>query len=205
MKSTNTRPTKKDAPRLALAPGVEIFPSSKLDRNGREELARHRAAAAAKEESYLSSDASSATEVIVEDDGGGCDQEQDAASSPFGRKALFLVGAALLVLLLVVEVILGVTIPSTTKNDMDSPSAITAAPMACTTSSHLDCLADILVHHDVVGAEALQDESSPQSQALSWLANEDPALLELDSTTPIGILVERYVLALLYFATNGEG
>jgi hypothetical protein len=46
MKPTNI-PTTEDAPRLALAPGVEIFPPSELDRNGREERERRRAAAAA--------------------------------------------------------------------------------------------------------------------------------------------------------------
>ncbi len=35
------------------------------------------------------------------------------------------------------------------------------------------------------------------------LANGDPAMLDLNST-PTVILVQRYVLAVLYYATNGE-
>jgi hypothetical protein len=61
-----------------------------------------------------------------------------------------------------------------------------------------------LLQNEVSGAEALQDDSSPQFRALRWLANEDTAVLDLDSS-PTVILVERYVLAMLYFATRGEG
>jgi hypothetical protein len=39
---------------------------------------------------------------------------------------------------------------------------------------------------------------------LRWLANNDPAVLDLHSTSTV-ILVERYVLAVLYFATSTEG
>ncbi len=121
------------------------------------------------------------------------------------------IGAAL-ALLLVVGVILGVTIPLTTNNDKDSPSndsvvtpaptqAPTAAPTACTS---LDCLAEILLQNEVSDAEALRDDSSPQFLALRWLANNDTMVLDLDST-PTVILVERYILAVLYFATSAEG
>jgi hypothetical protein len=75
------------------------------------------------------------------------------------------------------------------------------APTACT---RLDSLAELLLQSDVSDVEALQDVSSPQFRALRWLANEDTAVLDLDST-PAVILVERYVLAMLYFATRGEG
>jgi hypothetical protein len=61
-----------------------------------------------------------------------------------------------------------------------------------------------LLQNEVSDAEALQVVSSPQFRALRWLANEDTALLDLDSS-PTVILVERYVLAMLYFATSGEG
>jgi hypothetical protein len=152
--------------------------------------------------------------VVVENSGGG-DDDQNAAPSPFGRKRIvFLIGAAL-ALLLVVGVILGVAIPLTAKNDKDSPSidstltptqppapteAPTAAPTACTSRECL--LGEILLQHEVSGAEALLDESSPQFRALRWLANHDPMVLDLNSTPT---LFERYILAVLYFATSGEG
>jgi hypothetical protein len=59
-----------------------------------------------------------------------------------------------------------------------------------------------LLQNEVSDVEALQDESSPQFLALRWLADNDPAVLDLDSTPT---LVERYTLAVLYFATSGEG
>jgi hypothetical protein len=68
----------------------------------------------------------------------------------------------------------------------------------------VDCLAKILLQNEVLGAEALQDDSSPQFQALRWLYNDDHMVLHLDSRST-GILVNRYVFAMLYFATNGEG
>jgi hypothetical protein len=171
------------------------------------------------------------TGTVVVDDGGGGDHDQNAASSPFGRKGMrFFMGAGL-ALLLVIGIILGVAIPLATKNDKDTPSidsvvtptqsqsptqsptdsptesptaaptkAPTAAPTACTS---LDCLAKILLQNEAADAEALQDESSPQFLALHWLANEDTGALDLDST-PTVILVERYVLAVLYFATIAE-
>jgi hypothetical protein len=129
--------------------------------------------------------------AIVENSGGG-DQAQNAASSPFGRKERrFLMGPAF-ALLLVVGVILGVAIPLTTNNT------------ACTNKS-LGCLAELLLQNEVADAKALQDESSPQFRALRWLANNDTMVLDLDSATSVVLAVERYVLAVLYFATNGEG
>jgi hypothetical protein len=141
------------------------------------------------------------------------------------KRRRFLIGTAL-ALVLVVGVILGVTIPLITNPNTDSPTeffpsespsekssidptqppaqspikAPTAAPTACTS---MDCLAEILLQNEVTDAEALQDNFSPQSLSLSWLANDELALLDLDSKPPV-ILVERYVLAVLYFATNGR-
>jgi hypothetical protein len=152
--------------------------------------------------------------VVVENSGGG-DDDQNAAPSPIGRKGIrFWIGAALAVLL-VVGVILGVAIPLTTNKDKGSPSidstvrptqspaptkASTAAPTACTSR---ECLfGEILLQHEVSGAEALRDESSPQFRALRWLANDDPMVLDLDSTPT---LFERYILAVLFFATSAEG
>jgi hypothetical protein len=149
--------------------------------------------------------------AIVANSGEG-DHDKNATSSPSGRKERgFLIGAAF-ALLLVVGVILGVTIPLTTNNDKNSPlidSAVTPTQSPTPTEAQrrctsLDCLAEILLQNEVSDAETLQDESSPQFLALRWLANNDPAVLDLAST-PTVILVERYVLAVLYFATSAEG
>lgn len=50
---------------------------------------------------------------------------------------------------------------------------------------------------------ALSDPASPQSQALNWLAHDDPAKLDLESA-PSSVILERYALAVLYFATDGK-
>jgi hypothetical protein len=115
-------------------------------------------------------------------------------------QALFLVATlAALVLLLVVGVILAVTTPLTiNKNIISLP---TAAPTACTSRECL--LAEMLLQNEVLDAEAIQDLSSPQFRALEWLAN-DTAVLDLDSTPP-ATFVERYVLAVFFFATSGKG
>jgi hypothetical protein len=156
------------------------------------------------------------TGTVIVENSGGADHDQNAASSPSGRRSIiFLIGAAF-ALLLVVGVIVGVTIILTTNNDKNSPSidspvtptqspaptkAPTAAPTACASR---DCLAEILLQNEVADAEALQDHSSAQFLALRWLANNDPTVLGLDSTSTV-ILVQRFVLAVVYFATSAEG
>lgn len=47
----------------------------------------------------------------------------------------------------------------------------------------------------------LEDSNSPQGMALEWLANEDERRVDPDKDTIS--LVQRYVLATLYFSTNG--
>jgi hypothetical protein len=51
--------------------------------------------------------------------------------------------------------------------------------------------------------QVLEDTYTYQYQALAWLADHDPAELDF-SAQPKQILIERYVLALLYFMTNGK-
>jgi hypothetical protein len=51
------------------------------------------------------------------------------------------------------------------------------------------------------GATALYNTSSPQYAALLWLAEEDPQVLP--ESTPIQNITERFILAVLYYATNG--
>jgi hypothetical protein len=65
----------------------------------------------------------------------------------------------------------------------------------------LDAFRSVL---DSVSEEGLDDPNSPQYQALTWIANEDPA------NTTVGIndtetIKQRYVAAVLYFALGGKG
>jgi len=52
----------------------------------------------------------------------------------------------------------------------------------------------------VSGYDALVDSASPQFLALDWIANRD--LFQIDPSDPL--LIQRYALAVLYFATNGD-
>ena len=69
------------------------------------------------------------------------------------------------------------------------------------TSNRLANLSDLLVDYDI-SIQALQDRSTPQYQALEWMANDD-------STDPLHFtlsddeLVERFVVVLLYFSMKG--
>jgi hypothetical protein len=54
----------------------------------------------------------------------------------------------------------------------------------------------------VSGAAVFEDATSPQYRAASWLASNDPAMLNFTSP-PFRIVRERYVVTLLYYATNG--
>jgi hypothetical protein len=53
--------------------------------------------------------------------------------------------------------------------------------------------------------QTLQDPTTPQYAALNWLANVDGYDPSIDFfITPEQVYIERYVLALLYFSTNGH-
>ena len=66
-------------------------------------------------------------------------------------------------------------------------------------SARLTKLREIL--EPVSGQEILDDTSSDQYKAIIWMAGSDP-LQDLDSTLP-ELVIQRYVMVLLYFATNG--
>jgi hypothetical protein len=139
--------------------------------------------------------------VIVENDD---DDDEDSSICGLSRNCFFLVVAVLL--LIIVGVILGVFLGLSTPTKAPTPTVTpTQSPTAVPCTS-LECLrlAEILLQNEVSDAEALQDDSSPQFLALRWLANNDTTVLDLDNTPTVN-LVERYVLAVLYFATSTEG
>ena len=68
--------------------------------------------------------------------------------------------------------------------------------------SRFEVLMELFRDRNVSQEALLRDESTPQHAALVWLANEDLAMLDLD-TTPDDILIERFVVVLLYVSTSG--
>ena len=54
-----------------------------------------------------------------------------------------------------------------------------------------------------ISGDSLYDKSSPQFAALDWLVNRDNMAKDLN-TIPVSVVQERYVIALLYTAMNGN-
>ncbi len=63
----------------------------------------------------------------------------------------------------------------------------------------LNAFRTLLLNHSVSSKNDLYNPSSPQYQALVWLANQDGARLSVTSDT-LTEVVDRYVLAAIYFA-----
>jgi hypothetical protein len=86
------------------------------------------------------------------------------------------------------------------KDKKESPPTI--APTAV---SEIDLARDFFT--PLSGNETLWDESSPQYKALWWLIHEDPAKMmakmQDETESSSSMIVERYVMTLLYFATDG--
>jgi hypothetical protein len=69
-------------------------------------------------------------------------------------------------------------------------------------NSRFEVLVQLFRDKNVSQEAVSRDESTPQHAALDWLANEDLARLDLE-TTPNDILIERFVMVLLYVSTGG--
>ena len=80
-------------------------------------------------------------------------------------------------------------------------------------ADRMDSTIAFLFNHEISSAHDLYEESSPQYKAVEWIAMHDPEQLPVPSTTTAGAansehhfhFVQRYVLAVLYFALDGEG
>jgi hypothetical protein len=76
-----------------------------------------------------------------------------------------------------------------------NPTLITPAPSSARAAAIQASLAE------VTDESILLDPTSPQGQAMSWLVSSDPA--KVDPST-YSTFHQRYSLATLYFATNGD-
>ena len=107
-----------------------------------------------------------------------------------------------------------ISVPMASPTSTDSP---TLAPMVGTPTTPTDgeptqtgvpsnseeVFVDAYTHLRQISGDLLDDPGSPQHKAFEWLANEDPADLDLDSIEE-QTLEQRYVAALLYFSTEGD-
>ena len=162
-----------------------------------------------------------ATSNSSEDDDGG------AAAARSKRNKLVIGGLILIVIALVVGIVVGVTSsnssskpvpapvennnePPTPPSDVVSPPSPTPPPqpeetLAPTVTESLtreEFLKHIIVDQNGWSdATTFADPQSPQSLALEWLTNDDPN--QVNHTTPVQTVKQRYILAVLYHATNG--
>jgi hypothetical protein len=140
--------------------------------------------------------------VHIDDDpksSGSISAEQAAsgtsADAARKRKKRIIIGGAVVGMVLILAAIIGGVVSS--KNKEPAP---TMAPTIETTESYKSLVNEIgsLVAADV--AIFFSSMDTPQYKAMYWLANEDSWGLE--DRTP-EMLIERYVLALVYYSTEG--
>jgi hypothetical protein len=121
------------------------------------------------------------------------DEEENKDSRRYPYRACLLV--------LVLAIVLSIVLPLTIGGDTPIPPEVTSSPSpAPTFLTDYEFLQKVL--GPISGDEVWMDETSPQSQALNWLAFEDPAMLPIKDTKASS-LIERYALAVLYFSTGG--
>ena len=98
-----------------------------------------------------------------------------------------LILAALLVLGIVLGAVLGSVL---SKNEEEVPQL-----------SDEELLLELLTP---ISGDAILNESTPQFEAFQWMTYEDSAvLLGINSNTPSAVLIDRFVISLLFFATGG--
>lgn len=114
----------------------------------------------------------------------------------WARQHPFFRGAVVLLVFAIAAVIASVLAVWLTKDDTpanntgDSPSA---APTFVSREFVLEL-------ESVSGSDALSEPGSPQRRAIGWLSSIDQSGMEADDSE----LIQRYVLVVLYFATEGE-
>lgn len=126
-------------------------------------------------------------------------QSLSSSLSSFGQRALAfcrnnkkpLIIGGIAVLLIVIVVVISVTVTGRDTTEETAPAA-PARDQALT-----DIMSTISTSH------SLSDPNSPQYQAKEWLINDDPLALTPSDTVSDERILQRYALAVFYFATNG--
>ncbi len=130
------------------------------------------------------------SDIAIAQDSGEFTSEDKTWWESVNKTALYVGGGCLLVV-----VILAVSLPLSL---VERASAPTAAP----TSPRLQFFDDIRsVVVNITGEQALENPSSPQSQALNWVVFDDTLALAADDPT----LIQRFTLMTMYYANGGKG
>ena len=105
-------------------------------------------------------------------------------------------GTFLCTVLIVIVLVVVLSIVLTNKDEKPEKFYPTPSPVTQPISDY-DFLVELFT--PISGIEQLTSET-PQKQALDWVANNDP----LFNRTDTFITTQRYILAVLYFSTNGD-
>lgn len=108
------------------------------------------------------------------------------------RIGIIVVSAVLIILAIVLGTVFG------TRNKGNASMDPAPSP---TLSSESEAVKDLIESVSLDGGVALQNASSPQSMALEWLQGDNANATD---TYTDWRLIQRYVLAVLYFSTNGD-
>jgi hypothetical protein len=134
------------------------------------------------------------------------DEKEDDDICGFSRTCFFVV-IAMILIVAVAGVVAGAVL-GTREDKITLTTFPTASPTAFPTrytTSDFDGLLKRIGPLITDNIQTLQDPTTPQYVALDWLANVDGYDPSADFVvTSDQIYVERYVLALLYFSTNGK-
>lgn len=99
-------------------------------------------------------------------------------------------------IIIILVIILGTTLG--TRNNNDVPKNIEPTPSP-TLSPESVAVQELIESVSFDGGAALRNASSPQSMALEWLQQDS-----MNTAYEDWRLIQRYVLAVLYYSTNGE-
>ena len=88
---------------------------------------------------------------------------------------------------------------SPTVQPTSKPSAKPSSTIFPTSSDRLTAVKDILYG---ISGEALDDETSPQHEAMTWLVYDDLRQVPVHPSS-LPELIERYIVALMYYAMDG--
>lgn len=116
------------------------------------------------------------------------------------RRRRLILGVAVLCVIIIAVILIALLV-SRSKNKSSPAHAPTSSPTA-KPISRLDEFRSFLLNEGVSNDQDLSDPSSPQYEALTWLAYQDHANLTL-STSSNDTIVKRFVTAALYFADGG--
>ena len=163
-----------------------------------EGAARYQAIARQKVRERIAAESAQATQV---------QEVPTTVSSPIrNHKRTAVLWGVVMILFVVVMGVVGVVVVrlgGSSNNDQQQPQEQPPLDQDSKTKRDFDYLRRQLIQSSVSTSGSFWFNTSSQYQALSWLIYDDPARLDIPNT-PLSILIDRYVLAVFYFATNGD-